>query len=720
MSKDRQTYQRATSAALAGLAVQLIVALALLLLALWSQNAALAAATWYAFGGVGLWACLWVLYQQHRLERTEALEAEQLAARHGTDSSIFETTADDLSVARRRLDGLYKWFVPIVSLITAGYLIGVGAWLTSGYSDRLEILSVLAERASPLAMAFILAAAAFIGFLVSRFVAGMAKNEQWQLLRGGAAYLRGVTLILAALAVTMFTVAGFDARAALKYLAVLVPAFMALVGVEIALNFVLDLYRPRKPGERPRPAFDSRILSLLTTPESIAKTINEAINYQFGFEITRSWFWQLLSRTFGWLVLFAALVLLAMSCLVLVQPHERALVTRFGSLVEQPLEPGLHLKLPWPASQAETYDVSRIRTLRIGSEVELRHDVPILWSNEHARQEPTLLIVAPPSEDRGVGPDEQLNEAEQEELARAAEAAEKAARDEAEEAAADVTGESAGVPSVSLVNAEIGVQYRIDPERLVRYVWASADTDAEQRDHRLQNIAEQEVSRYLLRYSIDRWIGTARQDAGDRLRQIIQRAADRAGVEVLSVNVVSIHPPSQVADAFHEVVGAEQEKQQKIEQARKHEIQTLAEVAGSAEQANAIVREIEKLEKLKNKDASDAEIAEQERRIERRVREAGGTAAVEIAEARGYRWEKENTERGEALRFSKRLQGYNNAPDYYRTRHMHDVLSEGLQTPRKFLNASEYGELDIRGDIQTPEESFSDALDAAAQRESQR
>ena len=718
MSNDQQTYHRATSAALAGLAVQVIVALALLLLALWSQNAALAAATWYAFGGVALWACLWVVFQQHRLERIEALEAEQLAARHGTDSSIFETSADDLSVARRRLDWLYKWIVPIVSLVTSTYLVGVGFWLASTYGNQFETLSVLADRANPLAMAFILAAAAFVGFLVSRFVAGMSKNDQWGLLRGGAAYLMGVTLANAALAVTMFTVAGFDARAALKYIAVLVPAFMVLVGIEIALNFVLDLYRPRKPGERPRPAFDSRVLSLLSTPESIAKTINEAINYQFGFEITRSWFWQLLSRTFGWLILFAALVLMAISSIVIVQPHERALITRFGHLVEQPLEPGLHLKLPWPASSARTYNVSRVRTLHIGSNVELRSEVPILWANEHTQGDPARLIVAPPSEDRAADPAadaEDLDTAEQEELAQAAEAAEAA-----EQAVAAEADEQAGdIPSVSLVNAEISVQYRIDADRLVQHVWANADADAAERDQRLRNIAEQEVSRYLLRYSIDRWIGTAREDAGQRMREIIQQTADNAqlGVDVLTVNVASIHPPGDIAEAFHEVVGAEQEKQIQIVQARKHAIQTLAEVAGSTNQADAIVSEIETLEQLKTGNASEEKIAEQRRRIERKVREAGGTAAVRIAEARGDRWTKENTERGEALRFTERLKGYNNAPDYYRMRHMLDVMSNGLGMPRKFLLASDYGELIIRGDFKSQEDSFSDALDQAQMRE---
>ncbi|MEX0741578.1 MAG: hypothetical protein WD079_02195, partial [Phycisphaeraceae bacterium] len=109
MNEDQQTYQRAASSALLGLGVQIVITIVLLVVSLWARQPALYGAMLYALGGLGIWICLWLVYQQHRLERIEALEAEQLAAQHGTDNSIFEVSADDLSVARRRLNSLYKW-----------------------------------------------------------------------------------------------------------------------------------------------------------------------------------------------------------------------------------------------------------------------------------------------------------------------------------------------------------------------------------------------------------------------------------------------------------------------------------------------------------------------------------------------------------------------------------------------------------------------------------
>ena len=209
MNEDQQTYQRAAGSSLLGLGIQLALTAVLMILALWAAQWALYGAMLHALGGVGIWVCLWLVYQQHRLEREESLEAEQLAARHGTESSIFEIGADDLSVARRRLQSLYKWAIPLTSLATAVYLIVVGLWLSRATAGQLGE----ADQVVPDQMLVLLsssAGAALVVFLVSRYLAGMAKVPQWQLLRGGATYLMGnvVVLTLLAVAFAMINVVG--------------------------------------------------------------------------------------------------------------------------------------------------------------------------------------------------------------------------------------------------------------------------------------------------------------------------------------------------------------------------------------------------------------------------------------------------------------------------------------------------------------------------------
>ncbi|MGC8159923.1 hypothetical protein ACP3WZ_25700, partial [Salmonella enterica] len=79
-------------------------------------------------------------------------------------------------------------------------------------------------------------------------------------------------------------------------------------GVEVFVNFVLDIYRPRKAGESPRPAFNSPLLGLVASPETVARSINEAINYQLGYDVSGTWLYRLLSRAAAPLILGGLLI----------------------------------------------------------------------------------------------------------------------------------------------------------------------------------------------------------------------------------------------------------------------------------------------------------------------------------------------------------------------------------------------------------------------------
>ena len=194
MDQDQQTYVRAVSRSLWGLAVQALVAGALLFVGMWSEVAAIQVGAWYAFGGLMIWLCLVVVYQQHRLEQLETMETEQLAQRHGTESSIFETSADDLAVARKRLERLYRWLVPITSLLVAAYLIGIGFWLMVTHVSASAATIGMGEAVDGRVAAVILIGVALGAFLISRYIAGMATVEAWRALRGGAGYLMGASM----------------------------------------------------------------------------------------------------------------------------------------------------------------------------------------------------------------------------------------------------------------------------------------------------------------------------------------------------------------------------------------------------------------------------------------------------------------------------------------------------------------------------------------------
>ena len=165
---------------------------------------------------------------------------------------------------------------------------------------------------NPWLVAGFCAVMAFLGFLVARYVAGMTRVPAWQALRGGAGYLIGnvVVIMLCGLAVLGLP---FGYTWGLAALALFVPLLMVVLGAETLLAFVFGIYRPRKADEVVRPAFDSRLLGWLTSPESMGKIVSETLNYQFGFEITRSWFYVLLGRALAPLIAAGLLILLGLS-----------------------------------------------------------------------------------------------------------------------------------------------------------------------------------------------------------------------------------------------------------------------------------------------------------------------------------------------------------------------------------------------------------------------
>ncbi|MFP4145184.1 MAG: SPFH domain-containing protein [Phycisphaeraceae bacterium] len=680
MNQDQQTYKRAATAAAVGFVVQLVLAIVVALLGVYAESSALDSAAWYFFGGLPIWAVLWVLFNQHRLERAEALEAEQLARADARTAALFEEAGQQLQLHRQRLEKLYKWALPAVGLVLGLYLLVLGGLrfygqyallsdlgggsMARGFTAAPEqIARFIAGDVSATPIVMVMVAVALMSFLVARYVAGMTQVRDWQLLRGGAGYLMGNALIA-----TLLVVGGlmfwFERPLGLLVLGMLIPGVMALLGLEMLLGLVFSVYRPRKPGEVQRPSFESRILGWLTRPESLGKIVSETINYQFGFEISSSWFYRLIARALVPLIVIGAVVLVTLSSLVVVEADQNAVVTTFGRLESRLLEPGAHLKWPWPISKVHKEDVYRVKEISVGSLSEAKAETAVLWTNDHAEGQEEYLLIAPtPMVDR----------------------------DQYEDV---VAGE--------LIGAEVVVKYRVAEGELLDYLTV-ADSPARV----LENLAARRASLYFAMHHVEQLLTSDRLEAGRLLRQQIQADADAAGLglDVVFVGVVGVHPPqtANVAQAFHEQIGALQEKQSTIEEANKYRIAQLSEVAGSSEQAQALVSGISVLERLRDRrdeveGGSDAaeqlaqQITEQEVAVRKLLDSVGGEAAQVIHEARAYRWTQAFSEWGRAERFAAQLPAYALAPGYYRTRQYLDALAEGLAEQRKVIVTAEQEE----------------------------
>ncbi|MGB9624917.1 MAG: hypothetical protein ACPMAQ_08650, partial [Phycisphaerae bacterium] len=407
--------KRALTVSLVGLLFQTALATFLVLLSLWTGSEAVEAAAILAACGIPIWIFLALTYKQRQLVREETLESEQLRqerAAGGAGAALFTGDEERLLLARRRLMWMYRWLLPFFTVVIIALLAGLGLGYSWSFSRSIYDKTWAVPVNESLSFAFVVGAS-FLAFLLSRYATGMARQPEWRLLRAGAAWLMGNTLAGITAAVVLGLV-HFQIILPERVAAYALRVLMIVLAVEFLLNFVLDFYRPRQAGEEPRPAFDSRLLGLFCEPGGIARSIAEALNYQFGFEVSSTWFYKLMQRAITPVIGFGVLTMFAVSCLVIVNPGEAVVVERFGRPLQsgktiqttengKPVEkldalgPGLHLKYPWPIDIAYRYPVGQVQETLVGVKEEAAEqglEKALVWTVKHPAVPELTVIVA--------------------------------------------------------------------------------------------------------------------------------------------------------------------------------------------------------------------------------------------------------------------------------------------------------------------------------------
>lgn len=497
--------------------VLLLVSAGAWLVALYLQSATgnLAA----LFGGFGFTIALitWMQLRLREREELEQIEFDELKRSRG-DSTLFSGAADTFRAKRARAT-FERWVVPgftIKLLILQG---GTAFWLWH-WLGKTQPLMV--ERATVGMALFGLFALIF--FLLGKYAAGIARHEGYQIVRPSASYLL-LTAMLFALTDVSLAVAWFGYPRMDLYVARGLVVVLALAAMETAIGLVMEIYRPRSRGQTARLLYESRLLGLLGQPEGLFTTAAQALDYQFGFKVSETWFYRYLERALAWMILLQAAVIWLSTTFVMIDPGESAVLEHFGRYSESRgvLEPGLHFKWPWPIDAIRTYDTSEIRTFSVGfiPDPKLETERTMLWTRAHHKEEMNLLVASGEEVDDDNNPD-------------------------------------AAVP-VNLLTVSIPVQYEITN----LLAWAYGHTDPAQL---LENLGTREVMNYLVTVDIADIMSTGRLRAAGELRDLIQQQADaqKLGVKIIFVGLEDIHPPVQVADAYEAVIGATEERETKI------------------------------------------------------------------------------------------------------------------------------------------------------------
>ena len=390
----------AVAQSLTGLATQGLLAAACLVLVAQNQTLATFLLTMTLLGLLP-WAATTTAAVLRKARAAEAFELE--AARRGGESvrTIFDSELD-AAPAARRLEKFLKYAVPGVALVVGLGCLAVG---TLDIRRAFEIPWQQVPFSGANLVAGIAGGAAFVGFVLGFYLLGIGAQTRRPLIRGSAVFLLGCVILFAILAAAAAARAALGIEWVVFPVAVILPVVTFLVGTEILLNLVLELYRPATGGETlddRRPAFNPRIIEVIVSPGGVARQLNEAFRYQFGFEVTQSWFAGVLKRSAAGLMLAGALVLVLLSSLVIVHPHQAATVTTFGKLADEPLGPGLHLKWPWPVSVADVEETGRVQKLVVGTESHGEAHEYYLWESQHTGDDGLFILGA---RDSGRGDD---------------------------------------------------------------------------------------------------------------------------------------------------------------------------------------------------------------------------------------------------------------------------------------------------------------------------
>lgn len=489
----------------------------------------------------------WVRLRMARTATEEARDAEA-ARKDGTSSALFAGAEADLLPLGRARAQLERFVVPWIAPLCAT-LLGVGARRIHGVIDL-----PAAPARDPLLVAAVCGGLLFGAFLISRFLLGLEKEARERLLRGPA---RAAGLFGAAAAATAAAALGLHTgfMQADRWATIALLVLQGLVAAELNLNTIGSLYRSRR-SRTPNLSYESRVAGLLTRPEGLLQDLAQALEYQFGWEVSEHRLARGLVRVLAPLALLQLVVVWLSTSLVFVDAGETALLERGGRPVPgRTMEPGAHVKWPWPFETIRRFPTGRLLTTHVGyddrpavtgdmragldDETAEALSRAYLWTVPHYLSEDLFLAAA-----------------------------------RVDTNAATVAGSD--VP-VNLYTVNVPVEYRIT--NAWHYAYNHMDPRA-----LIDAVAYRTITRVCMTRALADFNGLGRAQTAEAVRKGIQDElnARGAGVEITFVGLQGVHPPVAVAPSYELEIGALEERDTEILRATQEATQTLASAGAEA------------------------------------------------------------------------------------------------------------------------------------------
>jgi membrane protease subunit HflK len=219
-------------------------------------------------------------------------------------------------------------------------------------------------------------------------------------------------------------------------------------------------------------------------------------------------------------IVFGLLALWLLSGMYLVAPDQQAVETLFGRVVTPRVLPGLHYALPWPVERVTKLKVRQLQRLVVGG------DLP----DSVLGRAPTL-------------------------------------------ASQFLTGDQ------NIVNLRVVVQYSVGVP--VDYLFQAQDAAQV-----VGAAVESELARRLARRGVDAVLTTEKIAIQDETRAAAQKLLNdyRVGVLLSTINIESVTPPPETAEAFRDVAGARADTARIVNEAEGYANDLIPKARGQAQQ----------------------------------------------------------------------------------------------------------------------------------------
>jgi HflK protein len=286
---------------------------------------------------------------------------------------------------------------------------------------------------------------------------------------------------------------------------------------------------------------------------------------------------------------------------------------RFGEIVAPHLGPGLHVRLPWPLESHRIIQTDLVRRAELGFRSGERSDI-----SERALARDRLTVGGPsnpvPTAIRSTGFWFQKEALPEESFL--------------------LTGDG------NLVDMRLTVQYRVaDP---IAYAYRLAEPD-----ELVRSLTLAALRGAVATGGIDHLYTDQRGDVEDRVLATVQQRLNTygAGIEMVTVRLLYVHPPEEVHAAFRDVASAQEDKLRTINRASTFAVE--------------------------------------------KINLAEGEAAAMIEGALAFKDEQILKAEGEATGFGLKAEAYRRAPELTTFRLQLETIEEVLPETQKFIRPSE-------------------------------